>query len=161
MEVDHFNPTLKHPARNMHGNLLAASRHCNGSKWDHWPTDEQQDHGVRFLNPYLESDYGVHIFENLDSGELFGATPAGRWHIDMLDLNAEHLVMKRLDRTKLLHELQRSAYCSGADQTNKIYDALSEFLPTVKDTIYSKMIPPIEKTKKSKHHQQPSALRGS
>lgn len=143
MEVDHFNPTLTHPERNRHENLIAASRHCNGHKSQYWPSEELQDAGVRFLNPYIEPDYGVHIFENLETGELIGTTPAGRWQIEMLDLNAEHLVIKRLDRTKILNELKRCAYCSGADESNQIFDALTQFLPTVHATIYSKMIPAI------------------
>jgi hypothetical protein len=143
MEVDHFNPTLTHPARNRHDNLIAASRHCNGHKSEYWPTDEQQEIGIRFLNPYDEADYGVHIFENLETGELIGISPAGRWQIEMLDLNTEHLVRKRRDRTELLKELKRCAYRSGADRSNQVFEALAEFLPTVHATIYSKMIPPI------------------
>jgi hypothetical protein len=147
MEVDHFDPTLIHPARNRHENLIAASRHCNGHKSEYWPSHKLQEKGVRFLNPYLEADYGVHIFENLDTGELYGTSPSGRWQIEMLDLNADHLVRKRLDRTKLSTELKRCAFCSGADRSNQVFDALTELLPTVHATIYSKMIPPIPGTK--------------
>jgi hypothetical protein len=147
MEVDHFDPTLKHPRRNRHENLIAASRHCNGAKSENWPSKELQKQGVRFLNPYIESDYGVHIFENLETGELIGATPAGRWHIEMLDLNADHLIRKRLDRTKLSMELKRCAYCSGADHSNQVFEALTALLPTVHDTIYKKMIPPIPESR--------------
>lgn len=147
MEVDHFDPTLTHPSRNRHGNLIAASRHCNGTKSENWPSDKLQKKGVRFLNPYIESDYGVHIFENLDTGELLGTTPAGRWQIEMLDLNADHLVRKRLDRTRLSKELKRCAYCSGADPSNEAFNALTELLPTVHETLCKKMIPPIPESR--------------
>lgn len=143
MEVDHFNPTLKHPPRNLHGNLIAASRHCNGFKSETWPSERMQQKGIRFLNPYSEGDYGVHIIEERSTGLLKGKTPAGRWHIEMLDLNAEFLVQKRLDRTKILTSLKKCAYVSGADPTNGAYDALNTLLPTVKDSILLAMIPEI------------------
>lgn len=143
MEVDHFNPTLKHPARNRHGNLIAATRHCNGFKSQTWPSLDKLAKGLRFINPYEEKDYGLHILENLKTGELVGKTPAGRWHIEMLDLNTEHLVQKRLDRTRLANALKKCAYVSGADPTNGIYDALTELLPAVNEAILSKMIPVI------------------
>ena len=143
MEVDHFNPTLKHPPRNRHGNLIAASRHCNGFKSQTWPSSEKQAKGLRFINPYEEMDYGVHIVEDLKTGKLVGKTDAGRWHIEMLDLNTEHLVTKRLDRTKLANMLKKCAYVSGADPTNGVFEALKDLLPTVHETMLSTMIPMI------------------
>ena len=62
MDIDHFNPLLKQPARNQYSNLLLATRHCNGKKGKRWPTEEQQKLGLRFLNPCEEIDYGVHLF---------------------------------------------------------------------------------------------------
>ncbi len=143
MEVDHFNPTLKHPARNLHGNLIPASRHCNGFKSQTWPTQDQQAKGLRFINPYQETDYGFHIFEARKTGKLVGKTPTGRWHVEMLDLNAEHLVLKRLDRTNLANFLKTCAYVSGADPTNGVYDALTTLLPAVNDSMLATMIPEI------------------
>jgi hypothetical protein len=143
MEVDHFNPILNHPARNLHGNLIPASRHCNGFKSQTWPSQDQQAKGLRFINPYEEQDYGVHIFEDRKTGKLVGKTPTGRWHVEMLDLNAEHLVQKRLDRTDIANALKRCAYLSGADPTNEVYAALTKLLPVVNDTMLSTMIPEI------------------
>jgi len=143
MEVDHFDSTLKHPERNQHGNLIPASRHCNGFKSQTWPSQDQQEKDLRFINPYKEKDYGFHIFEDRMSGKLVGKSCTGRWHIEMLDLNAEHLVQKRLDRTTLLNELQRCAYVSGADPTNAVYDSLTDLLPLVRDSMLPAMIPEI------------------
>src|SRR5882724_10876568 len=95
LEVDHFNPTLKHPQRNFHVNLLPASRHCNGAKWDWWPTKSEQKLGARFLNPYAEQDYGSHLFENPTNHEIESVTVEGWYHIAKLDLNAPHLVRER------------------------------------------------------------------
>ncbi len=101
MEVDHFNPTLRGPARNEYKNFLPATRHCNGSKSDTWPDHQYRKLGARFLNPTKEQDYGVHIFEDIDSHELVGVTPAGKYHIRCCDLNAPHLVIERKERAAL------------------------------------------------------------
>src|SRR5438552_130453 len=58
IEVDHFNPTLRGPARNEYSNLFPATRHCNGSKRDTWPDARFRKLGARFLNPTEEQDYG-------------------------------------------------------------------------------------------------------
>jgi len=114
MEVDHFNPTLRGPARNDYANLLPATRHCNGAKSDLWPTAELRRVGARFLNPTKEQDYGVHIFEDAESHELVGVTAAGRYHIRCCDLNAPHLVLERRDRAKLQRILNEYLVTSKA-----------------------------------------------
>ncbi len=101
MDIDHHNPTLRHPQKNAYKNLLLASRHCNGKKSNEWPTSEQRALGIRFLNPCEEQDYGKHLFEDPNTFEIWGATPAGRYHIRKLDLNAEHLVRERRRRHEL------------------------------------------------------------
>ena len=101
MEVDHFNPNLRGPARNDYSNLFPATRHCNGSKQDTWPDVHFTKLGARFLNPTKEHDYGVHIFEDPASHELVGTTPAGKYHIRCCDLNAPHLVLERAERARL------------------------------------------------------------
>jgi hypothetical protein len=68
MDVDHFKPKGKH--RNLYSNLMLASRHCNGSKSDIWPTAEDVRSGLRLLNPCKEVDYGQHIFEDKKTYEL-------------------------------------------------------------------------------------------
>jgi hypothetical protein len=55
--------------------------------------------GVRFLNPCREGDYDHQIFEKAATGELIGTTPAAKYHIRILDLNAPHLIQRRLERT--------------------------------------------------------------
>lgn len=100
MEVDHFNPKLTGAERHRYENLFLATRHCNLAKRDHWPTDEDLAAGIRFLNPCEEQDYGVHLFEDPATHELVGVTPAGRWHIEILLLNASHLVEERRRRTR-------------------------------------------------------------
>src|ERR1700690_2436329 len=92
MEVDHFNPHKKDDPIQDYANLFLASRHCNGSKRDRWPSNKDQALGLRFLNCCNEQDYGEHIFEDPDTHELVGVTPEGRYHVRNCDLNAPHLV---------------------------------------------------------------------
>jgi len=101
MEVDHFNPNLRGPARNNYSNLFPATRHCNGSKQDTWPEPKFAKLGARFLNPTKEQDYGTHIFEDPTTHRLVGTTPAGKYHIRCCDLNAPHLVLERAERARL------------------------------------------------------------
>lgn len=105
MEVDHFDPRQKHDIIQDYENLLLASRHCNGNKGTFWPSEEQQKNGIRLINPCLEQDYGLHIFEDPDTSELVGATPTGDFHVSKLDLNANHLVRERRRRARILRAI--------------------------------------------------------
>ena len=98
LEVDHFDPRQKKDLIQDYTNLFPASRHCNGKKADTWPNKAEKAAGCRFLNPCEEMDYGEHIFEDSRTHELIGATPAGRWHIRICGLNANHLVQERRRR---------------------------------------------------------------
>ncbi|MEY2605535.1 MAG: hypothetical protein QOH31_3351 [Verrucomicrobiota bacterium] len=101
MHVDHFNPTLSGKKRNHYTNLMLASAHCNLRKSSTWPSWSKRSKGLRFLNCTEEQDYGQHVFEDRRTGRLYGSTPAGRFHIEMLDLNSPHLCYKRKQRTEL------------------------------------------------------------
>jgi len=101
MEVDHFDPRKKNDYIQIYSNLFLAKRACNNKKQANWPTKAELRQGIRFLNPCKEMDYGVHIFEDPDTHEVWGATPAGRYHIRMTGLNSENLVAERAKRSKL------------------------------------------------------------
>jgi hypothetical protein len=105
MEVDHFNPRFKKDYHQSYDNLFLATRHCNGKKSGFWPDAESEAKGVRFLNCCKEEDYGVHIFEDPDTHEVFGVTPAGIYHVRILDLNAEDLVNERRQRAEFQEAL--------------------------------------------------------
>ena len=141
MEVDHFNPELRHPFRNRHGNLIAASRHCNGAKSDTWPTEDDRKANLYIINPYEEPDYGKHIVEDQSTGFLIGKTPAGKWHIVTLDLNADHLVTKRLDRTHLRNTFLAAALASGVDRSNAMFNGVLAMLAEANKSILPKLIP--------------------
>lgn len=101
MHIDHFDPRLKKRYKQPYSNLNLASGYCNLSKLTHWPKPREIALGVRFLNPCVEQDYGVHIFEDPISHELQGITPAGIYQILMCDLNARHFVLERHERSVL------------------------------------------------------------
>jgi hypothetical protein len=108
METDHHDPQLKGAARNNYDNLFPASRHCNGSKSDHWPTKTMKIAGIRFLNPCKETDYGEQIFEDPVTHHLVGTTKAAIFHIRVLQLNAQHLVEERKERSVLEEVLDKT-----------------------------------------------------
>lgn len=141
MEVDHFNPGLSGNRRNFHGNLVPAARLCNNTKRERWPTDEEQAKGIRFLNPYEEQDYGVHIYEDVATGKLIGHTPAGKWHIVRMALNCDDLVRARLRRTKVITKFTQAASISGADPNNKAIEEIMSRFDDVQETYLSIEIP--------------------
>lgn len=105
MEVDHFNPRKKSEYLQYYENLFLSTRHCNGAKKKSWPKFNERKVGMRFLNCCVERDYGLHIFEDPDTHELVGVTPAGIYHVRNCHLNAKHLVEERASRTHLLNTL--------------------------------------------------------
>ena len=137
MQVEHFNPKLKGKAKHRYSNLMLATGHCNNMKSDTWPTPAQMAQGIRFLNPTKETEYGVVIFEDSATHELVGTTPAARFHIDMLDLNAETFVWERKKRAKY-NSLRTgaSALLLGS------FEELRELLEFVAEQM-ELMIPPI------------------
>lgn len=100
MEVDHVNPATKQRSKVAYTDLVIAYRPCNNSKRAHWPTKAQQRDGVRYLLPRTDVDYGTHIFEDPVTHKVWGATPAGIWHIEKLNLNDEFLVKRRAKRAR-------------------------------------------------------------
>jgi hypothetical protein len=106
MEVDHFNPHKKLRGIQEYNNLFPATRHCNLSKSDRWPSNKDRELGVRFLNCCQELDYDVHILEDPDTHEVVGVTPQGKYHVRNCDLNAPHLTRERAQRAKLWHLLE-------------------------------------------------------
>ncbi len=140
IEVDHFNPTLRGPARNDYSNLFPSTRHCNGSKTNSWPDAHFRKLGARFLNPTKEQDYGEHIFEDPTTHQLVGTTPAGKYHIRCCDLNAPHLILERQERTALRRLLKAYPVTSKLQipTQGQLLDAAA-----VVRIIVENMIPPI------------------
>jgi len=139
MEVDHFNPRLPNRLRHRYVNLYLASRHCNNSKRQHWPTPAQDKRGLRFLDCCREWDYGKHIFEDVVTHRVFGVTSEGRYHVRMCDLNAPHLINERKIRTQLRLALTSSlAIIRDLDKGLELFN-LMKLLNEIAD----RFIPPI------------------
>lgn len=102
LQVDHFDPSLKH-----YENLILSHFHTNGRKSDIQPTKADERKGFRFLNPFFEHDYGIHLFEILATGRLVSPTPAGVYQIENCDLNWSHYCRARLNRTEMIAELDQ------------------------------------------------------
>ena len=139
MEVDHHNPTHKRDQVHKYSNLFPACRMCNGAKSDTWPTEEDREMGLRFLNPRKEQDYGVHIFEDPKTHELIGKTPAGIYHIENCDLNNPVLTQERAHR----HKMRLFMECSVIQKrvipdTDDFVNGIDSLLEQIK-----LMIPPI------------------
>lgn len=143
MDIDHHNPKLKSPERNAYENLFLATRHCNGKKSDIWPDAKQRAAGLRFLNPCKEMDYGVHLFEDPVTFSIWGATPAGRYHVRWLDLNADHLVRERRRRDEMRKQkAERQVVTALRDDALTGVKAFSEDLDEMIPTWPQKPEPP-------------------
>ena len=139
MEVDHFRPRGSH--RNLFTNLVPATRHCNGSKSQTWPTKGQQREGIRLINPFIERDYGKHIFEDPTSNRLVGVTPAGQYQIIVCDLNAPHFVEERKDRSRIHKLLESSGNVTGSLDDAK--HAITELRRELEQMIPPIPLPPV------------------
>lgn len=134
MEIDHFDPRKKEDFIQQYENLFWATRHCNGAKWKYWPSAGDQALGLRFLNPCKEQDYGEHIFEDPKTHWLVGATPAGRYHIRVCDLNADHFIAERQERAEIW-ELLRTAMTVKRNQMPQLTADLAEALRKQAETM--------------------------
>ena len=99
MEVDHFDPRKKREIIQSYDNLFPAKRACNNRKNDQWPKAVEIAAGIYLINCCVERDYGKHIFEDPISHRVWGATPAGIYHIRVLGLNTDNLIAERKDRS--------------------------------------------------------------
>jgi hypothetical protein len=136
MHIDHFDPRLKKRYHQPYANLNLASNHCNTAKGAHWPKPAETALGVRFLNPCIEPDYGVHIFEDPQTHQLVGTTPAGKYQILMCGLNASHLILERRERTALGTILHgpgkvKSDFQAARDAIKELHDRCERKIPPI------------------------------
>lgn len=138
MHIDHYNPNLKKDLVQDYYNLLLAQAHCNLKKGTFWPNSREQAAGLRVINPCEETDYGKHVFECPTSHRLWGATPTGKFHILKLDLNCNHFIDLRRERSRILKILTENVRltCSCDENTLKVlsqtitrFKSLLEFFP--------------------------------
>lgn len=145
MHIDHHDPRKKR--KSPYTNLFPAYSICNGAKGNEWPSDELQKKGVRFLNPCDEADYDHQIFEDPETHDLIGTTPAADYHITMLDLNNPALVRQRMERSLFAKILSMPAVCRGASPQHDAVAAaiLRKFLDIQATKIPQILPPPVAK----------------
>ena len=139
IHIDHHDPRQKKELFQDYDNLFLASAHCNMAKSDTWPTLEERQRGIRFLNCCKERDYGCVIFEDPETHQLVGSTPAARYHIAILDLNADHLVADRSDRSRFRNMLEKEPVIL---KTNCDNERLTQVVEGFRNCV-KRLIPPI------------------
>jgi hypothetical protein len=109
--IDHFRPL--HPPeetgkdfshlRNTYANLYWTCGVCNNIKGNRWPTDEEYEDGLRFLDPCVE-DHEDHWYMS-PNGRVTPLTTIGQYTTAHLNLNRPPLV----DLRRWLYELAQRA----------------------------------------------------
>ncbi|MDH7502017.1 MAG: hypothetical protein QHJ82_04785 [Verrucomicrobiota bacterium] len=98
----------------------------------------------------MELDYGEHIFEDSHTHWLVGVTPAGRFHIRMLDLNADHLVAERRERAEIRQLLANAPFTLRPGRSSEsLTDLLSVLRKQVEEMIPE--FPPLPRVSQTRH----------
>ncbi|HBJ87809.1 MAG TPA: hypothetical protein DDZ88_28915 [Verrucomicrobiales bacterium] len=131
LEVEHFDPrTKKHPIQK-YSNLMSAARRCNSRKGNYWPSPEERNQGIKFIDPTLEHDYGVQIFEDPLTHKLVGTTPAGKFQIRMLGLNDDFFIRHRRDRARMRAMIAMPFILHGALPVEQVKQRIEEMIPPI------------------------------
>ncbi len=94
-EVDHHRPRKHFRGQailNQYQNLYWTCRRCNGTKHDHWPSEEELEAGERWLDPCEEEWYGGQHLDWLEDGELSVRSIAAKFTAEHLDLDVATVV---------------------------------------------------------------------
>ena len=99
--IDHFRPKAGPSGRPdlsaEYANLYWCCRECNDYKADGWPSEEEQQLGIRFLDPCNPlDDHALHWLTNPD-GSIEALTNAGQYTMDELLLERPQLQDWRRD----------------------------------------------------------------
>ena len=132
LEVDHFDPRLKGQAIQRYENLMPSTRLCNSLKGNHWPTPQEREEGIRFLDPSKEQDYDYQIFEDPATHCLVGTTVAAKYHIRVLGLNSPFFVRQRADRAKFHAFMKMPGIMHGVEQVEAVKKKFDEMIPPIK-----------------------------
>lgn len=90
-EIDHHRPRHLFPALTAeYSNLYWSCRKCNAVKGGKWPSAEQMENGIRFLDPCVE-DHDDHWTVQAD-GTLEPLTLVGRYTIQQIRLDGPTLI---------------------------------------------------------------------
>lgn len=91
--VDHYKPRSLFPDHErLYLNLYYACNPCNRRKGPFWPSDEEAERGLFVPNP---GDHVMFDHVKFDAEQVVGRTAAGRFFVDLLDLNDPSVVEYR------------------------------------------------------------------
>ena len=127
MQVDHFRPTGRPEFAHLEHawvNLYYSCRKCNRCKWHHWPSAQQWDQGLRFVDP-CEDDPDFHIRLRTNC-EVRHVTTAGKYTIARIQLNRKSLVDRRRERARA--EVEAQAVLEDHAASLGLYDDETERL---------------------------------
>jgi hypothetical protein len=118
-ELDLFRPKKAFPQlKEDFYNLYYACHPCNRIKWDSWPPPDLEARGISFVD-LCTDEFAMH-FRSLADGTWDGLTESGKYTIEMLRLNREHLVeARRLLRQLSIDLLDKTSTQSGLTQMTK------------------------------------------
>ncbi len=104
MEIEHFRPGSRPEFKHLEKawpNLYYSCRLCNGHKGCRWPTEEEERHGLRFVDPCAEDpEDHFRLCRHSQHGDLCrvtSSTAAGQYTIERIGLNREQLIQIRRD----------------------------------------------------------------
>ena len=125
LTVDHFRPNTRGGDESL-DNLVYACPRCNLLKADFFPSDEEQKAGLRVLHPLFE-DLSQHLEMSSDTGRIIPLTLTGKFHIHLLQLNRQPLIVHRV-RKRILADLikgQEFFVCQADDLEGALHFARS------------------------------------
>ena len=106
-DVEHFKPRSKFPdLTSTYSNLYYVCRHCNGHKWETWPSEGQIARGLRFADPCAEDPYEHHLRERED-GQLEELTACGAYSNGHIRLDRHELRKWRRLRSEARRDLPK------------------------------------------------------
>ncbi len=92
-ELDHYKPRSKYPELvHQYTNIYYSCHVCNQRKWSHWPSDELDSKGYRFVDTCKEN-FSTHFEDN--DGYWNPISPAGEYTEAKIRLNSRHHVQIR------------------------------------------------------------------
>lgn len=92
--VDHYKPQGLFPQLVVdYDNLFYACNACNSRKGDYWPSPDESARGVFVPNP---CDHKMASHVRYKAGRVEGRSVAGKWLIDLVQLNDKQLVRYRV-----------------------------------------------------------------
>lgn len=103
--VDHYRPKEKFPALvSRYANLFYACNACNSRKSDFWPSAAERGKGIFIPNP---CDHRMASHVRFRGAEVRGRSVAGKWMIELLQLDHDDITRYRAAMIATVRTLER------------------------------------------------------